>query len=64
MLKKMSDIKSARLAKRQKSGWSVEEIKSSALKSYRKNREIAKNEPAVLISGSLKEALKGDDRED
>jgi hypothetical protein len=64
MLKKISDIKSARLAKRQKSGWTMEEIKSSALKSFRKNREIAKNEPPLLMSGSLKEALKDDNYED
>jgi hypothetical protein len=60
MLKKISDIKSAKLAKRQKSGWTTEEIKASALKNFRKNSKITNNEPAVLISGSLKEALKDD----
>lgn len=51
MPKKVTDLKKARQEKREKSGWSLEEIKKRAAEERAAYRRLAKDEPDALASG-------------
>lgn len=61
MAKKVSDINKARQEKREKSGWTMEEIKKNAEKELEEFKKISKNEPADLASGDMDKIIRGED---
>jgi hypothetical protein len=63
MAKKVSDINKARQEKREKSGWTMEEIKKNAEKELEELKKISKNEPADLVSGDMDKIIRGEDDE-
>ncbi len=60
-VKKVSDINKARQKKREKSGWTMEEIKKNAEKELEEFKKISKNEPADLVSGDMDKIIRGED---
>ncbi len=51
MTEKLTDIQKARHDKRQKTGWTVEEIKKRAAQERARYKNLTKNEPDTLASG-------------
>ena len=67
MSSKVDDITRAKQAKRQKTGWNMDEIKQQAEKDFKKYREISKNakEPEGFHSGDMKKFIENEeDRDD
>ncbi len=66
MSKKIDDITKARQDKRQKTGWTLEEIKQQAAKDFENNRRIAQEneEPEGFYSGDMDKYLKGQEDDD
>jgi hypothetical protein len=60
MPKNITDIKCARQAKRQKIGWTIEEIKKNAAKELEEFKKLAGNEPDYLVSGDMDKIIHGD----
>lgn len=58
-----NDIDKARRKKRDKSGWTTEEIKRNAEKELKTFQEISKDEPSDLISGDMDKVIRGEDNE-
>jgi hypothetical protein len=63
---KVDDITKAKQAKRQKTGWSMEEIKKQAAKDFKKYKEISKEnpEPEGFVSGDMKNFLEENEDDD
>lgn len=60
-----NDIDKARRKRRDRSGWTLEEIKKNAEKELKKFQEISEDEPADLSSGDMDKIIRGeDDNED
>ena len=51
MTKKLTDLQQARQNKRQKTGWTAEEIKKRAAEERAAYEKLAENEPDALASG-------------
>lgn len=64
MSKDISDIKKARRKKRNKTGWTMEEIKENAKKELDEFKDISKEEPDDLASGDMDKIISGDDKDD
>jgi len=66
MSKKVSDIKKARRKKRDKTGWTMEEIKETAKKELEKfkNTSASEEEPDDLVSGDMDKIIRGEDGDD
>lgn len=66
MSKKVSDIKKARRKKRDKTGWTMEEIKENAKKELEKfkNTSASEEEPDDLVSGDMDKIIRGEDGDD
>ncbi|MDH5447051.1 MAG: hypothetical protein OEY52_16000 [Gammaproteobacteria bacterium] len=64
MSKNISDIKKARRKKRDKTGWTLEEIKKNAEKELDEFKDISKEEPDDLVSGDMDKIISGDDKDD
>jgi len=64
MCKNTSDIKDARRKKRDKTGWSMEEIKENAKKELDEFREISDDEPENLVSGDMEKIIRGENEDD
>lgn len=64
MSKNISDIKKARRKKRDKTGWTMEEIKENAEKELDEFKDISKEEPDDLVSGDMDKIISGDDKDD
>ncbi len=66
MNKEVGDITKAKQAKRQKTGWSMKEIKKQAKKDFKKYQEISKEnpEPDGFTSGDMKKFLEGHEDND
>jgi len=64
MSKGILDIKKARRKKRDKTGWTMEEIKQNAEKELDEFKEISKEEPDNLVSGDMDKIISGDDKDD
>lgn len=60
-VKKVSDINKARQEKREKSGWTMEEIKKNAEKELEEFKKISKNKPVDLVSGDMDKIIRGED---
>jgi len=58
-----NDIDKARRKKRDKSGWTTEEIKKNAKKELKTFQEISKDEPSDLRSGDMDKIIRGEDDE-
>ncbi|QUX92068.1 hypothetical protein CYL31_11880 [Marinomonas sp. A3A] len=58
-----NDIDKARREKRDRSGWTLEEIKENAKKEFKKYQEISKDEPSDLVSGDMDKIIRGEDDE-
>lgn len=56
-----NDIDKARRKKRDKSGWTLEEIKKNAENELKKFQEISKDEPSDLCSGDMDKIIRGED---
>jgi len=61
MLGDQNDIDKARRKKRDRSGWTLEEIKKNAEKELKNFKEISKNEPSDLSSGDMDKIIRGED---
>ena len=64
MSKNISDIKNARRRKRDKTGWSIEEVKESAKKELDEFKDILNEEPGDLASGDMDKIISGDEKDD
>lgn len=64
MTKKISDIKNARRKKRNKTGWTIEEIKKNAEKELDECKDILSEEPDDLVSGDMDKIISGEDKDD
>ena len=66
MSQNTDDITKAKQAKRQKTGWTMEEIKEQAAKDFKKFKEVSKNnpEPEGFASGDMKKVLEEDEDND
>ena len=64
MSKKVSDIKKARRKKRDKTGWTMEEIKENAKKELEKFKNTSEEEPDDLVSGDMDKINRGEDGDD
>jgi len=61
MSKKVEDIKKAREKKRDKTGWTIDEIQENAEKEYEQHKHISKDEPEDLVSGDMDKIIRGED---
>ena len=63
MSKKVSDLTKAREEKRDKTDWTLEEIKKKAAEDFKKYRKISQDneEPEGFHSGDMKKFLEGQD---
>lgn len=66
MSKKVSDLTKAREEKREKTGWSLEEIKKKATEDFKKYRKISQDneEPEGFHSGDMKKFIEEQDKND
>jgi hypothetical protein len=64
MQKKISNINSARRKKRDKKGWSMDEIKKQAKKELEEFKGVSKEEPDDLVSGDMDKIIRGEDDDD
>jgi hypothetical protein len=64
MQKKTSNINSARRKKRDKKGWSMDEIKKQAKKELEEFKGVSKEEPDDLVSGDMDKIIRGEDDDD
>ena len=62
MSNKNDDLSKAREKRRQKTGWTIQEIKERATKDFIKNKNISKDnpEPENFYSGDMKKFLEDD----
>ena len=61
MSNKVEDINKARQKKRDKNGWTEDEIKKSAEKELEEFKKIAEDEPDDLVSGDMDKIIRGED---
>lgn len=61
MAEDRNDIEKAQRKKRDRSGWTLEEIKKNAEKELKQFHEIAKDEPSDLRSGDMDKIIRGED---
>lgn len=64
MSQNISDIKKARRKKRDKTGWTIEEIKENAKKELDECKDISNEEPDDLVSGDMDKIINGEDKDD
>ena len=64
MSKNISDIKKARRKKRDKTGWTMGEIKENAKKELEKFKNTSEEEPDDLASGDMDKIIRGEDGDD
>lgn len=66
MKDKIDDITKAKQAKRQKTGWTLKEIKEQAAKDFKKYQKISEEtpEPDNFYSGDMDKHLKGEEDND
>ncbi len=60
----ITDLKKAQKKKREKTGWTPEEIEQMAAKEVQKYKKKAENEPDQLVSGDMQKIIDGDDDEE
>lgn len=63
-MSKVSDIKKARRKKRDKTGWTMAEIKENARKELAEFKKTPKEEPDALASGDMNKIFRGEDADD
>lgn len=59
-----NDIDKARRKRRDRSGWTMDEIKKNAEKELKKFQEISEDEPSDLRSGDMDKIIRGEDDDD
>jgi hypothetical protein len=59
-----NDIDLARSKRRDRTGWTLEEIKENAEKELKHFKKISKDEPSDLCSGDMDKIIRGEDDED
>tara|TARA_B110000211_G_scaffold233531_1_gene300034 strand:- start:730 stop:930 length:201 start_codon:yes stop_codon:yes gene_type:complete len=59
-----NDIDRARRKKRNRDGWTLDEIKRKAEHELKKYQKIAEDEPSDLASGDMDKIIKGEDDEE
>ncbi len=64
MCKNISDINKARRKKRDKTGWTMEEIKENAKKELEEFKNISEKEPDDLVSGDMDKIIRGENDDD
>jgi hypothetical protein len=64
MCENISDINKARRKKRDKTGWTMEEIKENAKKELEEFKDISEDEPDDLVSGDMDKIIRGEDDDD
>jgi len=60
----ITDLKKAQKKKREKTGWTQEEIEQMAAKEMQEHKKKAENEPEQLVSGDMQKIIDGDDDEE
>ena len=60
----IADLKKAQKKKREKTGWTPEEIEELAAKEMEEHKKKAENEPDQLVSGDMQKIIEGDDDEE
>lgn len=61
MSNKLTNVDNARPKKRDKSGWTMEEIKKRAENELEEFEKISEKEPANLVSGNMDKIIRGED---
>jgi hypothetical protein len=61
MSNNISSIDEARSKKRDKTGWTMEEIKEKAKKELEEYNNVSEEEPDELISGDMEKIIRGED---
>ena len=61
MSNKVEDINKARQKKRDKNGWTEDEIKKNAEKELEELKKIAEDEPDDVVSGDMDKIIRGED---
>jgi hypothetical protein len=64
MSNKIKDIGKARREKRDKEGWTKEEIVESAKRELESLKKISEDEPVDLVSGDMDKIIRGEDDEE
>jgi len=64
MSDKVTDLEKARKEKRQKTGWTLEEIKENAARELRNLKKQIKDEPENLASGDMQKIIDGEEDEE
>lgn len=64
MSKNITDIKKARRKKRDKTGWTTDEIKEKAKKELDEFKRLANEEPDDLVSGDMDKIIRGEDSDE
>lgn len=59
----ITDLKKAQKKKREKTGWTPEEIEKIASKEMKEYKKKTDNEPDQLASGDMQKIIDGDDDE-
>ena len=57
----ITDLKKAQKKKREKTGWTPEEVEQMAAKEMQEYKKKAENEPDQLTSGDMQKIIDGDD---
>lgn len=60
-MSKVSDLKKARRKKRNKTGWTMAEIKENARKELKEFKSTPRKEPDALASGDMNKIYSDDD---
>jgi hypothetical protein len=61
MTDNLNDIDKAREKRRDRSGWTLDEIKKQAKSEIKTFQEMSKDEPPDLISGDMGKIIRGED---
>jgi len=60
MSSNISDINKARHNKRDKTGWTMEEIRENAKKELEEFKNVSQEEPDNLVSGDMDKIIRGE----
>jgi len=61
MANNIADLNKVRQNKRQKTGWTLDEIKKNAENELEEFKKLSENEPDDLVSGDMDKIIKGED---
>lgn len=59
-----NDLDKARRKRRDRDGWTLEEIKKKAEDELKRYKEVVENEPSGLVSGDMDKIIRGEDKDE